>query len=123
MVVLNIGCHTIAPSSPRSSDLMAAALSASPALPIYACGFVDSKFEALRAGQVAGPTNQNDAQGGGHAFWFSKYRTNNSGRREFFLENSWGEGWCDGGGCWVSEEFVHQSVWTMYVLDVSRRHS
>ena len=122
-VLIDAAAHYIAPSDPNASDLMAAALSASPPLPIYACGYVDTTFERLLAGHVAGPTNPADPNGGGHAFWFSAYRTNAAGQREWKLENSWGRSWADDGACWVSEEFIRQSVWVMYALDVSARRA
>lgn len=116
-ILLDVQAHTISPIDPKASDLMAAALSADPPLPIHACGFVDTAFENLQAGQVAQAPDPTDKAGGGHAYWFSKYRTAASGDREFFLENSWGSSWADGGGVWCSMAFV-RAQWAMYVLDV-----
>lgn len=130
LVQLDVAHFAILPNDPNRSDLMAAALDASPPVPIEACGFVDTTFENLQPGQVMGAPNQNDPNGGGHAYWFSAYRTNTAGQREWKLENSWGQEWGEhgytradgspmpGGFCWVSEEFV-AACWALYPLSVT----
>lgn len=119
IVKLDVASHAIPATDPNASDLMAAALDADPPLPIEACGFVDTAFMNMTPGQVAGAPNEADPNGGGHAFWFSAYRTNARGEREFKLENSWGT-WCENGACWVSMAFV-RALWAMYVMDVTVR--
>lgn len=115
VVTLDPNAHTISPSAPNVSDLMAAALAADPPLPVVAGGLVDTAFMRLQAGQVAQPADPNDPNADGHAYVFTKYRTNPKGEREFFLKNSWGH-WCEGNGCWVSVAFV-RAQWAMWVLD------
>lgn len=116
-ILLDVIPHRIDPSDPRASDLMAAALDADIPLPIYACGFVDTAFMRLGANAVAGAPDRTDKSGGGHAYAFSKYRTNAHGEREFFLENSWGKTWGTGGGAWVSLAFI-RAQWAMWIMDV-----
>jgi hypothetical protein len=130
LVKLDVAKYAIDPSDPNRSDLMAASLDASPPVPIVACGYVDTSFENLQPGQVAGAPNLADPNKGGHAFWFSAYRTNAKGEREWKLENSWGKLWAElgytradgaqmpGGFCWVSEAFV-QACWALYPLSVT----
>jgi hypothetical protein len=130
-VLLDVARYAISPSDPNRSDLMAAALDASPPVPISACGFVDTVFENLKPGSVMGAPDTSDSKGGGHAFWFSAYRTNAQGRREWKLENSWGTFWAergyvradgasmDGGFCWVSEAFV-EMLWAIFPLSLTR---
>jgi hypothetical protein len=120
LVKLAVAAHVIPPTDPNASDLMAAALDADPPLPIEACGFVDTTFMHLAPGQVAGAPDTADVDGGGHAFWISAYRTNARGEREWKLENSWGDGWCEDGACWVSMAFV-RALWGMWVMDVTVR--
>lgn len=40
---------------------------------------------------------------GGHMLLIVGYRTRPDGAREFLVQNSWGEGWGEGGFCWVHE--------------------
>jgi hypothetical protein len=108
--------HLINPSDPGAIETMCAVLDGDPALPIHACGFVDTAFMRLTPIDVAQAPDTTDRNGGGHAFWFSAYRTNPiTGEREFRLENSWGD-WCDHGAGWVSEAFV-RACWVLVVID------
>ena len=129
-VLLDVAQYAINPMDPNRSILMAAALDASPPVPIVACGFVDMAFEEIKPGQVAGAPNTTDPNGGGHAYWFSAYRTNAKGQREWKLDNSWGSRWAElgyarvldgaampGGFCWVGEAFA-ASCWALYPLSV-----
>jgi hypothetical protein len=113
-IQVNAAQHRIDPTDPMRSDLMAAALDASPPVAIEAAGMVDDDFMNLQAGDVAQPAKPNNG-GGGHAFAFSAYRTNAAGKREFRLENSWGSGWADNGAVWCSEEFC-ANLWAIYPL-------
>jgi hypothetical protein len=128
-VVLDVGPHTIQPTDPAMSDKMAAALDADPPIPIEVAGFVDSAFERLQSGHVAQPPDESDPQGGGHALRISAYRPSASrpGEREFKVENSWGDRWCEpgytradgatmpGGFCWASEAWA-RSLWGIWVV-------
>lgn len=115
------GAYYIDPANPAASDQVAAALDASPAFPIWIAFWVDTTFQRLKAGDVAGAPNFGDRGPGtgGHAVALSKYRTNRGGRREFFLENSWGPLWAAGGGVWVSEAFV-SNVWAMWAMSLHK---
>lgn len=129
-VVLDVGPHTISPLDPAMSDKIAAALDADPPIPVEVAGLVDSAFEKLKAGQVAQPPNRLDPRGGGHAIRLSAYRPSASrpGEREFKVENSWGERWCEpgytrgdgasmpGGFCWASEAWA-RSLWGIWVVN------
>ncbi len=130
-VFLDVARYAIPPTDSNRSILMAAALDASPPVPIVACGFVDMAFEELKPGQVAGAPNTGDPDGGGHAYWFSAYRTNAQGQREWKLDNSWGIPWAErgymrltdgaampGGFGWMSEAFV-EKCWAIYPLSVT----
>lgn len=44
---------------------------------------------------------------GGHALMLAGYRTVD-GLRWYRLENSWGPGWGDNGGCWIAEAYLQQ---------------
>jgi hypothetical protein len=115
IVTVDPAAHVLSPSDPAVSDKMAAALDASPAIPIIAGGLVDSAFMRLQSGQVAQAPDPRDPYAGGHAYFFSKYRSASNGQREFFLKNSWGH-WCEGNGCWASMAFIIQQ-WAMWILD------
>lgn len=115
---IDIVAATIDPAASNRSDLMAAALDASPPIPLEVCGFVDTAFEELAADAVAGAPNQNDPQGGGHAFRINAYRTNAAGAREFRVDNTWGRGWASGGSGWVGEAFC-AAAWSIQLVDVN----
>lgn len=112
-VKVDVAPHTIDPRDPQAELLMMATLASDPALPIQASGFVDQAFMQLGPNDVA-PAPNPALGGGGHAFWFSAYRTNSHGAIEFKLENSWGDSWADHGAVWVSMAFV-RALWAMYV--------
>ncbi len=70
------------------------------------CGFFcDSRFQALRPGQVAGAPDLNDPAGGGHAVLLCGYRIV-GGKIQARLWNSWGRAWCEDGCVWVDEDFL-----------------
>jgi hypothetical protein len=81
-------------------------------IPVQVGFFCDSTFENLKPTDVAGVPNQSDPNGGGHAVYLYGYRTNAAGKFEFRLRNSWGN-WCDGGDCWVSEEWL-LAAWELF---------
>lgn len=115
-VLVDVRMHTISLTEATAPSYMALALSAQPALPVLACGLVDTAFMQLGPNDVMGAPNLRDKNGGGHAFWFSAYRTAASGELEFKLENSWGASWAADGAVWVSEAFV-RVMWAAYVPD------
>lgn len=43
---------------------------------------------------------------GGHAMLITGVRINSSGKREFYIRNSWGFAWGIQGHCWFSEEYI-----------------
>jgi hypothetical protein len=78
--------------------------------------FCDSAYENLKSGEVAGVPDQSDPNGGGHSELVSAYRTstvNGSTVLEYYKTNSWGDSWCEGGGCWCSEEHV-MAEWNLF---------
>jgi hypothetical protein len=128
-ILVDVRPHTISPSDSSRSDKMAAALDGAPAVAILVAAFVDSAFENLRAGQIARAPNLSDPRGGGHALHVTAYRPDPArpGKRQFRVENSWGE-WCEpamtradgvvipGGYVWASEEWC-AALWAIYVFD------
>lgn len=121
-LLVDLGPHTIHPEDWSAPELMAMALSGAggqPPLPVMAAGFVDSAFCSNGdPAEVLGPCNPFDKDGGGHAFWFSAYRTNAQGVYEFKLENSWGSSWRADGAVWVAESFVRR-CWALYVPNIT----
>jgi hypothetical protein len=109
------GEYRISATGKALSDQAAAAIAAG--YPVYCGFFVDSAFEDLSPGQVAGAPNQADPTGGGHAVYLSGYATRADGSRTFVLTNSWGESWCDDGRCLVSEAWL-AAAWELWVIDV-----
>ncbi len=85
---------------------------------LYIAFFADTAFMNLGPNDVAGPTDQNDPNGGGHAVILADWRTNAAGAVEFLLVNSWGSGWAANGCVWVSPAFF-QAIWECWVLDES----
>ena len=110
------GDYRIEGSGQNLSDQVAAALAAG--FPVYVGFFVDSAFEALQPGQVAGAPDQNDPNGGGHAVILTGFSTAADGTRTFTLRNSWGAGWCNGGTCLVGQAWL-DAAWEFWVLDVT----
>ena len=87
-------------------------------IPVWIGFFCDTEFENGDASVVRGAPNAADPNGGGHAVYLSGYRTNPAGDLEFRLENSWGDEWCDAGGCWVSVAFV-EACWSLWPFAVT----
>lgn len=111
---LVVGPYGVDPSTANVSDVLAAAIVAK--IPLGTAEFVDTAFEQLQAGQVAGAPNQSDPNGGGHATLLTGYRPNPSGvGRQFKLRNSWGASWCDEGYVWVSPAWL-AAVWELHPL-------
>jgi len=110
------GAYRIDNGAPTASDQAAAAIVAG--FPLYAGFFVDSAFEALGPNGVAGPPNENDPNGGGHAVFLAGYRTNAAGAREWLLVNSWGTGWANDGTVWCSTAWL-AAAWETWILDVA----
>jgi C1A family cysteine protease len=46
---------------------------------------------------------------GGHAMVLTGVRTNAQGKKEFYVRNSWGSGWGNGGHCWISSDYISWS--------------
>src|SRR6185437_8481510 len=109
---LVVGPYGVNPADPSASDTLAAAIVAK--IPVGIATFVDSAFEGLQPGQVAGAPNQSDPTGGGHALLFTGFRTVN-GERQWKVRNSWGASWNEGGYCWASEAF-RASCWESHPL-------
>lgn len=108
------GEYTI-PVDAQAPLLVAAAIDAG--IPVWLGTFVDTAFEDLAADAVAQPANQADPNGGGHALYISGYRTAADGSLEFRVENSWGDGWCDGGACWASTAWL-LACWELFPCPV-----
>lgn len=64
-------------------------------------------FGDTRPGQVVQPGIQ---VWGYHAMLIVGFKVLANGQRIFRVRNSWGPSWCDGGYCWVSEEFISSPV-------------
>ena len=43
---------------------------------------------------------------GGHAMVITGVRTNSEGKKEFYIRNSWGDAWGNGGHAWFSSEYI-----------------
>ena len=116
LVVVQYG---VDPTAPTASDVIAASLANK--IPVQMAFFVDSAFQQLQPGQVAGAPNLNDPQGGGHAVYLIGYQTQSDGSRVFTLQNSWGQGWCNGGTCLVGPAWLAAAweAWPYAVAKVS----
>jgi hypothetical protein len=86
--------------------------------PVYVGAFVDTAFENLAVGQIAGAPDQSDPNGGGHAIFLDGYFTQPDGSRVWRLVNSWGPDWCDGGTCLVGQAWV-SACFETWVVDVN----
>ena len=110
-----VGPYGLDPTSSSASDTIAAALAAG--IPVAIAAFVDTAFENLQPGHVAGAPNQADPQGGGHAIYLSGYQTQPDGSRAFILTNSWGVGWCNAGRCLVGPAWL-AAAWEAWPVSV-----
>lgn len=110
---LVVGPYGLDPSTADLSDVLAAALVA--LVPIGIATFVDTAFENLAAGAVAGAPNQNDPDGGGHALLFSGFQKQPDGTRAFEIRNSWGTVWSSAGYGLGGPAFVG-SCWEFHPL-------
>ena len=84
--------------------------------------FCDSRFEALKPGEVAGVPDESDPLGGGHATLYAGYRIvprNGIKKIEGLKVNSWGKSWCEAGCVWVSEEHV-MAEWEIWPFAARR---
>lgn len=93
------------------------ALSLDQGIPIWLGTLVGSAFERLQSDQTAEPTDPTEYGAGGHALYAYGYRTASDGTYEFRVMNSWGTGWCDGGGCWVSQAWL-LACWMLWPMAV-----
>ena len=110
------GQYGVDPAGANVSDTLAAALVAG--LPIVTTFFCDSAFEALGGDMVAAAPDMSDPNGGGHAVYLSGYEEQN-GERVFWLSNSWGTSWCQGGRCLVSLAWLAK-VWELWPWAVAK---
>ena len=110
-----IGGEYAIPVGPASAVVVAQCLDAG--VPVLIGFLCDSAFEEDSAATVRGTPDTTDPRAGGHAVYLSGYRTNADGELEFRLENSWGDAWCDGGGCWVTVSFV-EACWSLWPMAV-----
>jgi hypothetical protein len=109
------GEYDIQPSASNALDLCAAALEAG--IPIWTGNLVGQAYQALLAGQVAGPCPTSDPTAGGHAQAVIGYETV-SGKRRWKVRNSWGDGWCSGGDALVDDDFM-AAAWSLLPFEVT----
>jgi hypothetical protein len=108
------GPYAIDPTSPTVSDVAAACIEAG--MPIDVGFYCDMAFETAASSVVrTAPVVANLQGEGGHSVYLSAFRTNVFSKREFRVENSWGDGWCDGGTCWVDELWL-AACWNLMPL-------
>lgn len=53
---------------------------------------------------------------GGHAVVLAGMRKTTSGKRQFLIHNSWGQGWGDGGYAWVNEAMLPKWMYYAYKI-------
>lgn len=68
--------------------------------------FVDSQVMNFAAGQIVGPPNTSDPNGGGHWTCIVGYRLEANGDTSFDVVNSWGKDYGDEGHFWASSAWL-----------------
>ena len=100
----------------RGSALILAlrAAIASDLFPVFGIDWPQSMMGDVGPSQVTVP-DPNDPIIGGHALHATGYRRRSNGQTEFWVVNSYGRGWRDGGGFWMHEDWMRQArdVWTV----------
>jgi hypothetical protein len=123
---LIVGPYGVDPTTSTASDTLAACLVSG--IPIVVTFYCSTAFQLLQAGQVAGAP-ATSLPGGGHATYLSGYQPLTAaqaaalglpaGSRAFWLSNSWGTGWANGGRVLVSAPFI-ANLWEAWPWDVAR---
>lgn len=113
---LVVGERGLTPTASEAGDVIVAALMSG--IPVVVAAFVDSAFENLSSGAVAGAPNEADPSGGGHALYISGAQTMADGSRALIVTNSWGPSWCNAGRGLVSEAWL-AAAWELWSFDVS----
>lgn len=95
--------------------------------PVVFAMSVDSGFEHYEKGTTVeslepdtSPAPDNKSLGW-HMVMIAGYRTRPDGVREFLVANSWGDGWGDGGCCWMHEAVLasgDERVKAFFVIEV-----
>lgn len=94
-------------------------------IPLWVAFYCDRAYEALQKGQVAqAPVVSNQPGEGGHAVYLSAGEMTSEGLVAL-CEGSWGDGFCDGGACLVSEAWIEAAweIWPIYIQMIGPRRA